>query len=534
MPRISRKKLDAMGQSTFLLPALPAKTLALPDAERVWLERAATCRSGLLNLFMHFGPQGCCSRTSLASLAPFRTLRRIKVHRQTIYEKASDGSLKTTTKLTKEVISDSFWPRFQTSGIQTSVGQCWTLSTSAWRNGASVCSLSQVLESGPIPSQYYLTPKACQGILRRAEKRGKELPEALARALRAVADSEQTLTSGGGLIEVSPSARPVSPQSRCGDLHPRTECLYQRGGQRRIDGESETFIADRAPALDASFGRLQGQDDQHINAGAGMFVAHDLRAEGFDASEDGTGRGIPSVADPLRIHPRPASANPGAVIPILEAGARTGASTDDPRAGIGIGADGDPMFSLQSGKQHAIAFSSKDHGADASELAPTLRSMGHDGSHANWGGQVAVAFDTTQATSAANRSNPKEGDPCHPLASGAHAPAVAFQEAQTGVREYAEAGSLRANGPGHDPVGTRVREGMAVRRLTPRECERLQGFTDDYTLVQHRGKLAADGPRYKALGNSMAVPCISWILSRMREVDSILAPSDRTHSSAPG
>ncbi len=57
--------------------------------------------------------------------------------------------------------------------------------------------------------------------------------------------------------------------------------------------------------------------------------------------------------------------------------------------------------------------------------------------------------------------------------------------------------------------------GSAVRRLTPTECERLQGFTDGYTLVEYRGKPAADGPRYKALGNAMAVPCVRWILSRI-------------------
>ena len=52
---------------------------------------------------------------------------------------------------------------------------------------------------------------------------------------------------------------------------------------------------------------------------------------------------------------------------------------------------------------------------------------------------------------------------------------------------------------------------MQVRRLTPRECERLQGFPDDYTLIPYRGKPAAGGPRYKALGNSMAVPVMRWI-----------------------
>jgi DNA (cytosine-5)-methyltransferase 1 len=61
----------------------------------------------------------------------------------------------------------------------------------------------------------------------------------------------------------------------------------------------------------------------------------------------------------------------------------------------------------------------------------------------------------------------------------------------------------------------------AVRRLTPRECERLQGFPDDYTLIQYRGKNAADGPRYKAMGNSMAVPVMRWIGKRIQMVESI-------------
>jgi len=58
---------------------------------------------------------------------------------------------------------------------------------------------------------------------------------------------------------------------------------------------------------------------------------------------------------------------------------------------------------------------------------------------------------------------------------------------------------------------------MAVRRLTPRECERLQGFPDDYTLIPVRNKPAADGPRYKALGNSMAVPVMHWIGKRIQQ-----------------
>jgi site-specific DNA-cytosine methylase len=64
-------------------------------------------------------------------------------------------------------------------------------------------------------------------------------------------------------------------------------------------------------------------------------------------------------------------------------------------------------------------------------------------------------------------------------------------------------------------------QAMAVRRLTPVECERLQGFPDNYTDIKPKGKATPDGPRYKALGNSMAVPVMAWIGKRIQEVDAI-------------
>ncbi|MTI73309.1 MAG: DNA (cytosine-5-)-methyltransferase [Stenotrophomonas sp.] len=121
-------------------------------------------------------------------------------------------------------------------------------------------------------------------------------------------------------------------------------------------------------------------------------VAHTLRADGFDASEDGTGRGTP-------------------LVPVAFDCKSSG------QAGFGVG-----------------------------EIASTMRSMGHANCHQNGGGHLAV------------------------------------------------------------------QQGMQVRRLTPRECERLQGATDDWTLVPNaKGKPMADGPRYKMLGNSFAVPVIRWI-----------------------
>lgn len=68
-----------------------------------------------------------------------------------------------------------------------------------------------------------------------------------------------------------------------------------------------------------------------------------------------------------------------------------------------------------------------------------------------------------------------------------------------------------------------VQAAMQVRRLTPTECERLQGFPDGYTNIAWRGKPESpDGPRYKALGNSMAVPCMKWIGERIAKCDSAI------------
>lgn len=64
-----------------------------------------------------------------------------------------------------------------------------------------------------------------------------------------------------------------------------------------------------------------------------------------------------------------------------------------------------------------------------------------------------------------------------------------------------------------------VQTGSQVRRLTPKECERLQGFKDYYTLINYNGKPVKDGPRYKALGNAMAVPVMKWIGKRIEAVE---------------
>lgn len=157
------------------------------------------------------------------------------------------------------------------------------------------------------------------------------------------------------------------------------------------------------------------------------FVAHTLRAEGFDASEDGTGRGTPLV--PVAFQWTDSSGiRPGDICPTLK---------------VGSGLD------IPSGP--AVAY--QCHGANVGEMVTPRKGNG-----TTTGGVPFVA-------------NP-----------------------------------------------------MAVRRLTPVEAERLQGFPDDWTLIPWKGKPAEscpDGPRYKALGNSMAVPVMAWIGRRIEMVRSL-------------
>jgi DNA (cytosine-5)-methyltransferase 1 len=149
----------------------------------------------------------------------------------------------------------------------------------------------------------------------------------------------------------------------------------------------------------------------------------------------------------------------------------------------------------------------------------------------------AVCFDTTQVTSPSNYSNPKPGDPCRPPPAGAHPPAVAFRvhgehsTAMTGKGNAHVASPVETSrcldtcgGYSSNQGGNVVLEthqiASQVRRLTPTECERLQGFPDDHTLIPWRNKPAdqcPDGPRYKALGNSMAVPVMRWIGERIHK-----------------
>ena len=154
------KESKNMKQLTLFVPGHPVKTSALLEKEREWMEKMVNCRSSFLSFLQFYGPAGWCGRTSPASC------------RQT-----ADGTL--------EPLSG----RWQNAGM-VSPGESLTLSLSEWTgligqcpSDEGVCSLSDILETGDVPARYYLSAKACAGILRRAENRGKKLPAALEAAL---------------------------------------------------------------------------------------------------------------------------------------------------------------------------------------------------------------------------------------------------------------------------------------------------------------------------------------------------------------
>lgn len=143
-----------MNQLTFLSEAPPANPSRSLDLEQAWLTRVATSCSGLVRLLTDFAPAGSFGKMSPESC------------HQTV-----DGIL---------APSSGCW---QSSGMGSPT-EFLTLNISDWPSAAAVCSLSDILETGDVPQRYFLSAKACRGILRRAEKRGKALPRALQAALQ--------------------------------------------------------------------------------------------------------------------------------------------------------------------------------------------------------------------------------------------------------------------------------------------------------------------------------------------------------------
>jgi DNA (cytosine-5)-methyltransferase 1 len=234
-----------------------------------------------------------------------------------------------------------------------------------------------------------------------------------------------------------------------------TRCAESSGkggyaGRRQEDDVN--IVAGALAGVGPGAGWRLGADEDAAN----HCVAHTLRADGFDASEDGTGRGTPLVP----VHAR-------AVAPTLTTTYGKQPDSSDTNAG------------------------------------PMLVPMGVDYTNGLIQGDISGTLEAAQS-----KGNRGQGV-IQPVAFGWQNAAAQGMPVDTI--------SPTLDKSKHPATATAT----AVRRLMPVECERLQGFKDGHTAIMWRGKPAADGPRYKALGNSWAVNCARWIGRRIEAVESI-------------
>jgi len=320
-----------------------------------------------------------------------------------------------------------------------------------WRAAAAVLFDAESLQGNPAPGRKARKGLAAdvapglvgsgRGVERAGETRGQDPVVAVAEVCGALNNSGGNAYPGQTLQDATiGQLLAFGGNNRSGDIDVAAALLSHSESGVRLDFESDTF------------------------------VAHSLRADGFDASEDGSGRGTP-------------------LVPVA--------------------------FDCKGTEVQAVA--------DGSH--PTLRSMGHDGSHQNAGGHAVVAIQERAVS-----ENPDAG----PDGAGFRADGAAY--------------TLEAR-----QVPQAVADAWQVRRLMPVECERLQGFADGHTRVpgasaggwrdlddgEDLEELKAlglpvrlkgnqwrvkdpDGPRYKALGNSMAVNVMHWLGERIALVDALI------------
>lgn len=281
---------------------------------------------------------------------------------------------------------------------------------------------------------------------------------------------------------------------------------------------------------------------------------------GWSSDLDRSGAFIPETVPTLTASHDASPGGPGdsgfpivctEVTPIAEVDGRFSEGTN--KDGIGIGAPGDPIFTVLASKQHGVFISN----AEGSEEINLTASCGVKGVNNQ---TPLVAFDLVQITSKTNRSNPAPGDPAPTISKNSKMVASSFdwrkgsdptssmplEDDSTGtlgsshqphavcfsiVPEGGQGADLRASQVDTSPAltatdgakttdgGVRIALEHSVRRLTPTEYEHLFGFPAGYTKISPETK---DGPRYKALGNSMAVVVMAWLGRRIDAVDQIV------------
>ena len=347
--------------------------------------------------------------------------------------------------------SESFWRRssalnaipFQsldlTPGAGNLLGEFYWELISPWRGGASTLntgvsprdakesSLSQILQADP-PLKYYLSPKACLGILRRAFERGKELPKKLERALKIQAGLMRPDGQPTGL-----EAYHINQRDEGIDLHGVSGALMATTNM-----QMQTFVTQPDEAVegfDGYNGDLTGDVAATLGVNCGMSTGRN-GVMAFAANQRDEVRDLHDVAGAL-------GAQPGMKRQTFIAAAFSAGQGS--KAGS-IGCQDDLAYTLTATDRHAVYSRQRVDDFRHNDVASTQSAR-----------QYKDATDLI----------------CQQAESCAH----------------------------------------LIRRLTPLECERLQGFPDGWTDIPG----ASDSARYKALGNSVAIPSVEFIMSRIAD-----------------
>jgi hypothetical protein len=376
---ISPPSQATLDLSTFSSAGRPANPSPSLESVSAWMIRAATLPLSMSAWLSALAPAGSSGKMCPASspAPPDETLLTFWVSSPEGPSKCRGGDGAVPASL-REVLHPT-----------GSRGACLTLNISEWtatlvpsHSDGDVSSLLDILETGDVPRRYFLSPKACRGILRRAEKRGKELPHATA----------PSLTASGRGVSRTGETRGQDPvvafggNNTTGDIDVATAVNAHGGPTGRMEFESETFVVQPTTAtLDASYGRLHGVSNQDANHGYSLLVAVPETAATLTRGADSAGKG-----------------------------GYAGRRQEDDHNLVAM-----PYTLAVRGRGDGHDLEYRQDGTANAVLTPS-------GGRAGIGvGAVAIPFDTTQVTSPSNGSNPQDGDPMHALSAQAHPPAIA-------------------------------------------------------------------------------------------------------------
>ena len=389
------------------------------------------------------------------------------------------------------------------AGRATSRGQLWTVNISESRNAAAACSLSQILQAN-VPRKYFLSAKACAGILRRAEKRGKELPAALRQALESVCrnspEPSEAEPKGGGMRTTDldghgayipePLNRETAHRIDTASL-PKIAWALQERDAKGVDSDTkEGHLIPMLP-LKPAWQRCECCDDFWCNihemhtGDCDCPPIDEWETDPYGNQIEGPAQPAPGAGNAIAFKPshftRCKDGAPSETYPPLSADADKG----DQEAVVAYRTAGNCGPFEQGDKTGALntATDPNQHivqipvGIDGSDLGFSLRSnASHSGDKGDGG------MNTTQV--------------------------VAYNAYQ------------RTVGPAHSPLTSEAKgrgeagviQGYAVRRLSPIECLRLQGFPDDWM----DGLGFSDSTVYRCAGNAVTVSTVRWIAERIK------------------